>query len=93
MSYSKKVYSDECGGEFNVRVEESDARCEPGKDAFRVRVTKHRKVVWAPTAPMCVPAHAVKRARLIEDALGFFEHQKCARGAVLGRAGKRRRRR
>ena len=84
-----RLYSDECGGEFTVHVTPSlslaDERTCGHKEPVKVKVTQGRKTVWAPDAPLCLSPMrdlgSVKgRRAAAEDALAFFEYDRCGRG-------------
>lgn len=90
---SKKIYSDECGGEFNVNVKRwraADPHCDhkPGythqKIAYKVSVSTGKRTLWAPKAPMCVLEHRRRNSddALASQAMGFFENNRCTRGNV-----------
>lgn len=83
-------YSDECGGEFTAHYRESSSSSCGGKTPFKIRVTKNRKTVWAPDAPLC--AYNTSRKSLIEDIAAFFDYERCGQGRLDGLRKKRRRR-
>ena len=109
MEYNKPTkhvaYSDECGGKLTVHVDTSRStpadyhECSP-KAPVKVWITQGRKKVWSPGHPLCLgPMHdpytREGRRHAAEDAVAFFEHDRCGRGGTygLGRASRARKRR
>lgn len=85
---AKRLYDDECGGEFSVNVKRwptADSKCDHNKLAFKVSVSDRRRTLWAPKWPMCVPDRAGPRKSedsLARTALDFFSHERCRYGRV-----------
>ena len=86
---ARKIYSDECGGAFNVNVKRqpsADGECTHGRLAYKVSVSEGKRTLWAPKSPMCT--HDTRRYRrgsgdsLAEQAMSFFSDERCTYGKV-----------